>query len=159
MPWCLSALLTRSKAKFSVSGDSSAEAEYAAAAGTAKELVFVRNILSDMNYPVHGPVVMAVDNSAAIDVGKDKGVTKRNLHWERVSHYVRHAIMHLRVEMVWVDTDHQMADFHTKILNYARFMRCRDYHLHRVYGSTSYFDVQDSSDDKYTDAMKRLAYL
>jgi len=62
--------------------------------------------------------------------------------------------------MVWVDTDHQMADFHTKVLNYARFVRCRDYHLRHVYGSTeSYLDEHNPSDDKFADAMKRLTYL
>jgi hypothetical protein len=65
-----------------------------------------------------------------IRVANDVGVTKRNMHFERAAHYVRHAVMHNRVQLVWVDTKMQMADFHSKVVDSTSFFINRDYHLH-----------------------------
>ena len=43
------------------------------------ELTFVRNILGDLGYPVKAPVILCVDNKAAVDICKAMGVTKRSL--------------------------------------------------------------------------------
>ena len=50
---------------------SSCEAEYAAASYTCKEIEFVRNICSDMGVVLQGRLVLAVDNTAAIDIAHD----------------------------------------------------------------------------------------
>ena len=78
---------------------------------------------------INGPIIIGVDNEAAITVSKDHGVTKRNMHWERVIHYLRDAVLRLRVICVWVDTDSHMADFHSKVVTAQRFFRNRAYHL------------------------------
>ena len=40
---------------------SSAEAEYAAASYTCKEIVFIRNVCNDLGVQLDGPAVLAVD--------------------------------------------------------------------------------------------------
>ena len=119
----------RIKSKLCVAGDSSCETEYAAAAATCKEINFLRGIMSDMGFIPEGPIILAVDNDAAIKVANDVGVTKRNMHFERAAHYVRHAVMHNRVQLVWVDTKMQMADFHSKVVDSTSFFSNRNYHL------------------------------
>ena len=75
--------------RIKVVAKSSAEAEYAAAAYTCMELTFVRNILGDLGYPVQAPVVICVDNKAAVDICKSLGVTKRSKHFTDAIHYFR----------------------------------------------------------------------
>ena len=96
--------------------DSSCEAEYAASSLCAKELKFVRGLLEDMGFPVTGSIIMGVDNTAAIDTALDVGVTKRNKHYERALHYIREEVACLRVLLIFVPTDMQMADIFTKAL-------------------------------------------
>ena len=107
--------------------DSSCEAEYAAASLCAKELKFIRMICEDMGYPITGPIMLAVDNTAAIDTANDVGVTKRNKHFERAIHYVREEVAHLRVRLMFVPTVSQMADIFTKGLDRKVFSFIREY--------------------------------
>ena len=107
--------------------DSSAEAEYAACSLCAKELVFIRELCRDMGFEVYGPIVMAVDNTAAIDIAQDVGVTKRNKHFERALHYIRREVSMLRAKLFYVPTDLQVGDIFTKILDNRTLLTHRKY--------------------------------
>ena len=61
---------------------SSAEAEYAAAAHTAREMTFVRSLCADLGLILHGRLCLTVDNEAAIAICENPGVTARNKHFE-----------------------------------------------------------------------------
>ena len=80
-----------------------------------------------MGFPIVGPIVLAVDNTAAIDTARDVGVTKRNKHFERAIHYVREEVAHLRVRLTFVPTALQMADIFTKGLDLKVFSLIREY--------------------------------
>ena len=80
-----------------------------------------------MGYPITGPIMLAVDNTAAIDTANDVGVTKRNKHFERAIHYVREEVAHLRVRLMFVPTVSQMADIFTKGLDRKVFSFIREY--------------------------------
>ena len=108
------------------SAESSCEAEYAAAYHGAKELVFVRNVLEDLGFPLARAVVCGVDNSAAIDVAMDRGVTARTKHFARVLHLIREHIDHQFLHLHWVSTADQMADIFTKCLDKTAFLRVRN---------------------------------
>ena len=96
---------------------SSAEAEYAAASYSCKEVMFVRNVCNDLGIPITGPTILAVDNQAAIKIVENKGVTARNKHFNDALHYVRHLYDHNVVRPVFVSTKAQMADGFTKALS------------------------------------------
>ena len=64
--------------RLKVIAHSSAEAEYAASSYASKEVMFVRNVCSELELGIHGPVCLAVDNEAAIKIAHNKGVTGRN---------------------------------------------------------------------------------
>ena len=110
-----------------VVADSSAEAEYAASSLCAKELVFVRELCRDMGFPVQGAIVTGLDNTAAIDIAHDIGVTKRNKHFERAIHYIRKEVGMLRVKLFFVPNEHQVADIFTKVLDHKTFLPFRRY--------------------------------
>ena len=64
---------------FCISGDSSCETEYAAAAATGKEINFPRGIVSNMGFIPEGSIILAVDSDAAIKVANDVDVTLQNV--------------------------------------------------------------------------------
>ena len=101
---------------------SSAEAEYAAASYTCKEIEFIRNICMELGFPLMGRVVLAVDNTAAIQIGENAGVTGRTKHFTDAIHFVRHLIDHGRITMTHVPTDLQRADGFTKPLEKIKFI-------------------------------------
>ena len=95
---------------------SSAEAEYAAASYTCREVVFVRNVLVDLGFPIQHPTVLCVDNKAAIEIAHNIGVTSRNKHFIDAIHYFRHLVEHRVVVPTHVLTKYQRADGFTKCL-------------------------------------------
>ena len=99
----------------------SAEAEYAASAYTCKEIMFVRNVLNDLGFPVKGPCVLWIDNKAAISIAKNHGVTGRNKHFSEAIHYFRHLCDHQFVVPTHVVRTKQRADGFTKLLDKALF--------------------------------------
>ena len=102
---------------------SSCEAEYAAASYTCKEIEFVRNICSDMGVVLQGRLVLAVDNTAAIDIAHDVGVSGRTKHFDRAVHYLRDLTQLRRVLPTFVKTDLQRADGYTKALAKAAYLQ------------------------------------
>ena len=78
-------------------------------------------------YFLHGRLVLAVDNTACIDVAHDVGVSARTKHFDRAIHYFRDLTQLRRVVPTHVTTDLQRADGYTKSLSKAAFvswMRC-----------------------------------
>ena len=79
-------------------------------------MAFVRNVCSELELGLSGPVCLAVDNEAAIKIAQNRGVTGRTKHFMDAIHYVRHMIDHLLVRVRYVSTHHQLADGFTKPL-------------------------------------------
>ena len=104
---------------------SSAEAEYAAASQTCREMTYVRNVCGDLGLVLRGRLCLAVDNTAAIAICENPGVTARNKHFSDAVHYVRHEYDHGRIRLVFVTTDKQRADGFTKPLESAAFHKWR----------------------------------
>ena len=100
---------------------SSCEAEYAAAAYCCKEIEFVRNLCFDMGVVLYGRLVLAVDNTAVIDVAHDVGVSARTKHFDRAIHYLRDLTQLRRVLPHYVSTDMQRADGYTKSLDKSKY--------------------------------------
>ena len=100
---------------------SSAEAEYAAATYSCKEIPFVRNVCNELQLPLHGPVCLAVNNEAAIKIANNRGVTGRTKHFSDAIHYIRHMVDHMIVRLRYVTTRHQLADGFTKPLDKTKF--------------------------------------
>ena len=100
---------------------SSAEAEYAACSYSCKEIAFVRNVCNELDLKLMGPVMLGVDNDAAITIANNRGVTGRTKHFSDAIHFVRHMIDHNYVRLRWVSTKVQRADGFTKPLDKTTF--------------------------------------
>ena len=119
-------LISFAAKRIKVVATSSAEAEYAAAAYTCKEIVFVRNLCDFFGIKVDGPTLLCVDNQAAIAVAENLGVTGRNKHFTDSIHYFRHLVDHKVVIPTFVTTHYQKADGFTKALGPTLFHTWRD---------------------------------
>ena len=108
------------------SADSSAEAEYSAASKASRDVAFIRNVCHDLGYILTGALVMGVDNTAAIDIAYNLGVTGRNKHYDREIHYIREQAALGRAKLIHVRTEFQTADIFTKCLDREAFKRHRD---------------------------------
>ena len=114
-------LISFSSKQLKTVAHSSCEAEYAAASYTCKEIEFVRNICMDMGVTLRGRLVLAVDNTAAIDVAHDIGVSSKTKHFDRAIHYLRDLTQLKRVLPAFVNTRQQRADGYTKVLDKSTF--------------------------------------
>ena len=83
---------------------------------------FVRNICFDLGMKLHGRLVLAVDNTAVIDVAHDVGVSSRTKHFDRAMHYLRDLVQLRRVIPVFVRTTLQLADGLTKALDKSKYL-------------------------------------
>lgn len=110
---------------------SSCEAEYAAASYCCKEIEFVRNICSDLGVTLHGRLILALDNTAAIDVAHDRGVSGRTKHFNMAMHYIRDLTEIRRILPTFVSTILQRADGYTKALDKSKYLKWIQYVVHR----------------------------
>jgi len=110
---------------------SSCEAEYAATAYCAKEIAFVRQLLLFLQVDLYGPIILGVDNTAAIDCAENMGVTPRTKHFKQAMHYFRDCVHDKWIKLLHITTDKQLADWFTKILDKTTFLRIMSKFLHR----------------------------
>ena len=109
---------------------STAEAEYAAASYTCREVQFVRNVCDDLGITLHGDLIMCVDYTAAIDIANNMGVTQRTKHFTDAVHYFRDLVDRKCILPVHVTTDRQRADGFTKPLSRHTYLTWRSWILH-----------------------------
>ena len=109
---------------------SSCEAEYAAGSFACKEIEFVRYICADMGVVLNGRLVLAVDNTACMDIAFDVGVSGRTKHYDRAIHYMRDLTQYKRVLPVYVRTELQRADGYTKGLDKHKYYAWIKHILH-----------------------------
>jgi hypothetical protein len=105
----------RSKAQSSVSL-SSTEAEWIALSEATKEVMFLINLLENIEiYPCY-PIYMFVDNAGAVFMSKNAASSQRSKHIDVRYKYVRELIEKGLVKVVYVPTRDNDADIFTKNL-------------------------------------------
>jgi hypothetical protein len=98
--------------------DSTAEAEYIAASGVAKEGVWMRRFLIELGvFPdVSSPLNLHCDNNGAIAQAKEPRNHQKNKHVLRKFHLIREFIRRDKIKMCKIHTDSNGADPLTKAL-------------------------------------------
>ena len=95
---------------------STAEAEYLAATQAAKEVKWLRSLLSFAGFKQPKPTLMLEDNEACIAMVNNPVVSGRNKHVELRQHYVREQHRKGVIAMSYIRTAEQTADIFTKNL-------------------------------------------
>lgn len=117
---------------------SSTEAEYVAYADAAKEAIWLRRFLIevDLREPYkeendarskwgQKPITIRIDNSGAFDLAHNPKHHERTKHIDIRHHFIREVVTKGLVELVRIPTHEQTADILTKPLTKALFEQCR----------------------------------
>ncbi|GKC67495.1 hypothetical protein Tco_1100093 [Tanacetum coccineum] len=93
--------------KQSIFATSSTDAEYIAASDASKEAVWIHKFISRPGIvpTIEKPISMYCDNTGAIAIAKDDGVTKGARHFRAKVHYLRETIKMGDVKIEKIDTD------------------------------------------------------
>ncbi|GJW69294.1 hypothetical protein Tco_0123718 [Tanacetum coccineum] len=108
--------------KKSIFAASSTDAEYIAAFDASKEVVWIRKFISGLGIVpiIKEPISMYCNNTRAIEIEKDDGVTKGARHFHAKVHYLRETIKMGDVKIEKIDTYDNLADPFTKALAFPK---------------------------------------
>ena len=103
--------------------DSTMEAEYIAASEAAKEAVWLKNFLSDLEVVpnMDKPITLYCDNSGVVANSKEPRSHKRGKHIERKYHLIREIVNRGDVTVTKIPTLENLADPFTKTLTEKQF--------------------------------------
>ncbi|GKB08524.1 hypothetical protein Tco_0836836 [Tanacetum coccineum] len=108
--------------KQSIFATSSTEAEYIAGYDTSKESVWVRKFIYGLGVVpiIKEPINMYCDNTGAIAIANESGITKGARHFHAKVHYLRDVIEYGDVKLEKVHTNDNLADPFTKALAFPK---------------------------------------
>ncbi|GKC77190.1 hypothetical protein Tco_1127964, partial [Tanacetum coccineum] len=97
-------------------------AEYVTAFDASKEAVWIRKFISRLGIvpTTEEPISMYCDNTGAIAIAKDDGVTKGARHFHAKVHYLRNTIKLGDVKIEKVDTYDNLVNPFTKALAFLK---------------------------------------
>ena len=104
---------------------STAEAEYIALASTAQELLWLQQLLADLQREPAKPMVIFEDNQSAISIAKNPQFHGRTKHIAIKYHFIREQVSNGKVELKYCKTNDMIADFMTKGLSGEQFEKLR----------------------------------
>jgi hypothetical protein len=105
---------------------STAEAEYIAIATALQELIWLNQLLEELQLKDKEVAVLKSDNQAAIAMSNNDVNHSRSKHIDIKYHFIREVLNNKQVELNWVNTKDQQADINTKALDGIGFKRLRD---------------------------------
>nr|GFB28572.1 retrotransposon protein, putative, Ty1-copia subclass [Tanacetum cinerariifolium] len=99
------------------------EAKYIAAFDASKEAVWVRKFVSGLSVvpTIEEPISMYCDNTRAIDISNESGITKGARHFRTKVHYLREVIEFGDIKLEKVHTNNNLADPFTKTLAFPKY--------------------------------------
>ena len=105
---------------------SSAEAEYMGISEVAKEVMWLRILLKEMNMNVETPSIIYVDNQASIRISENDADHDRTKHIDIRHYFIRDLINNNEIKLQWISTHDQLADIFTKSLGKNIFKTLRE---------------------------------
>jgi hypothetical protein len=132
-------LITWSSKKQQTVALSSCESEYMAITEVAKEIMWMRILLTELDIQIATPTVIYVDNQSAIRISETESSHSRTKHIDIRHHYINDLIEQGEVQLKWISTADQLADIFTKTLQSSTFTSLRDRLIH---SSRSHTDEQ-----------------
>jgi hypothetical protein len=112
--------------KFTNTPLSSTEAEWYAACEAAKSGKWIRKILTELEYPIDGPLIIFEDNQGCVSYGKRRLNQSSMKHIDLKYHFLREEIANLTLELQRVPSADNIADVFTKALAKPTFQKFRD---------------------------------
>ncbi|GJV43518.1 retrotransposon protein, putative, ty1-copia subclass [Tanacetum coccineum] len=98
------------------------EAEYIVVYDASKEAAWVKKFISGLGVvpTIEEPINMYCDNTGAITIANESGITKGARHFYAKVHYLREVIEYCDIKLEKVHTDDNLADPFTKALTFPK---------------------------------------
>ncbi|XP_038984427.1 secreted RxLR effector protein 161-like [Phoenix dactylifera] len=112
--------------KQNIVAQSSAEAEYVAAAKATSQAVWLRRILENIGERREEETILFCDNKSAIAIGKNPISHDRTKHIAIKYHFIREAIENGEIQLKYCKSEEQLADILTKALPKNKFCYLRN---------------------------------
>ncbi|KAJ0472560.1 putative RNA-directed DNA polymerase [Helianthus annuus] len=96
---------------------STAEAEYRAMCSATCELMWLKNLLFELNVDCQLPMLLNCDSQAALSIAANPVFHERTKHFELDLHFLREKVAYGIINPVKVDSENQLADIFTKGLS------------------------------------------
>jgi uncharacterized OB-fold protein len=93
---------------------STVEAEYAAMAHAAKEMIWLQYLLKDLGMSKYSPTILFCDNQGAISLAKNPTHHAKTKHVDVQLHFIRDHIDKGTIDVKYCPTDDMLADIMTK---------------------------------------------
>jgi len=100
---------------------SSTAAEYVALSEAVSDVKVVKNLLKDFGLDIKEPIKIFEDNSGAIAISKYGNMTKNSKHIEVHHHFVNECYEKKIINVIKIDSEHNVADILTKTLGSNKF--------------------------------------
>ena len=95
---------------------STPEAEYIAAAHVARQALWHRSLLQELNFPLSTPSIIFSDNQSAISIAHHPKFHARTKHIDIAIHFLRDHVQKGILDLFYINTDYNIADIFTKPL-------------------------------------------
>ena len=103
---------------------STTEAEYIAAVEAGKEIIWMRNLLTEFGFNITSPSQLLIDNNSAVTVAKNPEHHGRMKHLDLRFHWLRDTVEAGHITPIHIPTTAQAADIFTKPLNRHKIDVC-----------------------------------
>ena len=100
---------------------SSCEAEIIALSEAAKDVIYLRKLIGGVDSPAAGATILATDSQSARDVSYNPEHHDRMKHVERRHFFIRDMVESMEIEVPFVRTADNIADFFTKPMSPNKF--------------------------------------
>jgi hypothetical protein len=104
---------------------STAEAEYIALTAVAREVLYLRSLLTELYEPVKLPIPIYCDNQGAIALASNHKFHARTKHVDLRYHFIRAQVSDRIFDLQYCPTDENLADAFTKALPRPRLEKLR----------------------------------
>ena len=109
-------LISWKSKKQSVVARFSAEAEYRAMASTTCELIWLKQLLKELQFGEVNQMTLICDNQAALHISSNPIFHERTKHIEIDCHFIQEKIISGDIKTEFVNSNNQLADIFTKPL-------------------------------------------
>jgi len=104
---------------------STTEAEYVSTASSCSQVLWIKNQLEDYSVR-YKKIPILCDNTSAINLSKNPIHHSKSKHIEIKHHFIRDHVQKGETELIFIDTENQLANIFTKPLVEDRFNFLRD---------------------------------
>ena len=114
-------LVTWSSRKQQVIARSNTESKYRALASVTMELIWIKSLLDELQFPLQHRPIAWCENLGAHALAHNPIYHSRTKHIEVDVHFIREKILHRALEVCYIPSQEQQAELFTKSLSLSQF--------------------------------------